>query len=273
MKRPHFALPEIYGEPLSFYEILSKLRRLLNDETDDRKNTDAELQRNINTEASAREQADTALHNGLTTETKAREQADTTLQRNINAETSARQQADTTLQRNINTEVSAREQADNELRELIRESSGGVIGVTEAQLQEEVTARQQADTALQTNIDNEVTARQQADTALQTNIDNEVMARQQADTALQTNIDNIKKQIGNIKFVYQSNVPVHFTNSRKSDALTPPENAVAILSVNGEPPWQAWTYAFYNNQFKIICVDKVQFDRSFNMNILWACSQ
>lgn len=57
-------------------------------------------------------------------------------------------------------------------------------------LANEVTARQQADTQLQTNIDNEALARQQADTQLQGNIDNEALARQQSDTQLQSNIDN-----------------------------------------------------------------------------------
>lgn len=112
MKRPHFALPEIYGEPLSFYEILSKLCQLLNEETLDRKNADDELQHNLNTEATTREQADTTLRNGLTTEANTREQADTALQNAINTEKSAREQADTTLQQNINTEANTREQAD-----------------------------------------------------------------------------------------------------------------------------------------------------------------
>ena len=152
----------------------------------------------------------------------------------IEDETHARKQADTALQQNITAEASARETADNELRELIRESSSGV---TEAQLNEEITNRQNAD------------------------------------NALQTNIDNVNERLGNLKFVYQSNVPVKFTSSRKSDALTPPENAVAILSVNGGPPDYGWSYIFFNNQFKIVATDNIMYDRSFNMNIVWACTQ
>ena len=54
----------------------------------------------------------------------------------------------------------------------------------------ESTARQSADTALDTRIDNEVSARQSADTALGTRITNETTARESADTALGTRITN-----------------------------------------------------------------------------------
>lgn len=76
----------------------------------------------------------------------------------------------------------------------------------EEALAAETQARQQADSTLQTNINNEVTARQQADKTLQSNIDAETTTRQQADQTLQTNIDteeserkaadaNLQKQI------------------------------------------------------------------------------
>lgn len=56
-------------------------------------------------------------------------------------------------------------------------------------LSAEKTARENADTQLQTAIDNEKTARENADTQLQTSIDNEKTARENADTQLQTAID------------------------------------------------------------------------------------
>ena len=59
-------------------------------------------------------------------------------------------------------------------------------------LSTEKTARENADTQLQTAIDNEKTARENADTQLQTAIDNEKTARENADTQLQTAIDNEK---------------------------------------------------------------------------------
>ena len=56
-------------------------------------------------------------------------------------------------------------------------------------LSAEKTARKDADTQLQTDIDNETQARKDADTQLQTDIDNETQARKDADTQLQTDID------------------------------------------------------------------------------------
>ena len=57
-------------------------------------------------------------------------------------------------------------------------------------LSAEKTARENADKALQTDIDNETQARKDADNQLQTDIDNETQARKDADNQLQTDIDN-----------------------------------------------------------------------------------
>ena len=56
-------------------------------------------------------------------------------------------------------------------------------------LSAEKTAREHADTELQTAIDAEKTAREDADTQLQTDINNETQARKDADTQLQTDIN------------------------------------------------------------------------------------
>ncbi len=60
---------------------------------------------------------------------------------------------------------------------------------TNALLDTETTARQNADDTLQQNIDTETTTRTTADTTLQNNIDAEASARTSADTTLQNNID------------------------------------------------------------------------------------
>ena len=57
-------------------------------------------------------------------------------------------------------------------------------------IDDEVTARKNADNALGTRIDDEVTARENADNALGTRIDDEVTARENADNALGTRIDD-----------------------------------------------------------------------------------
>ena len=95
MKRPHFALPEIYDDSLSYYDVLRKLIKSMHVISD-----------NLN-----------KIPEQIANEAKARLLGDQNLQQNINSETSAREQADTTLQNAINTETSAREQADQEIRE------------------------------------------------------------------------------------------------------------------------------------------------------------
>jgi hypothetical protein len=60
----------------------------------------------------------------------------------------------------------------------------------EKQINNEVTARTNADTQLQTNIDSEVNARAVADKSLQDQITQEGTARTEGDKTLQTNIDS-----------------------------------------------------------------------------------
>ncbi len=64
------------------------------------------------------------------------------------------------------------------------------VGRLEGLISDEEKARQDADKALQDNIDKEATTRQEEDEKLQKNIDAEAATRQQADETLQTNIDN-----------------------------------------------------------------------------------
>lgn len=81
MKRPHFALPEIYDESLSYYDVLRKLIKSMHVMND-----------NLN-----------KIPEQIANEAKARLLSDQNLQQNINAETSAREQADNALQEKINT--------------------------------------------------------------------------------------------------------------------------------------------------------------------------
>lgn len=95
MKRPHFALPEIYDDSLSYYDVLRKLIKSMHVISD-----------NLN-----------KIPEQIANEAKARLLGDQNLQQNINAETSAREQADQGLQTNIDNEKQSREQADQEIRE------------------------------------------------------------------------------------------------------------------------------------------------------------
>ena len=95
------------------------------------------------------------------------------------------------MQTNINDEKTAREAADTAL---------------ETKVGNEVTAREDADTKLQSAIDEEarkrkysVTNLENADKQLQTNIDNEAADRKAADTALQASVDTNTNDIADLK--------------------------------------------------------------------------
>ena len=79
------------------------------------------------------------------------------------------------LRKLIDGESQTREQTDTALQNAINN---------------EKSSRERADTTLRKNINDEKSAREQADTNLQQNINAEESAREQADTALQTKIDN-----------------------------------------------------------------------------------
>ena len=109
----------------------------------------------------------------VSAEANERISADNTLQANIDAANLAREQGDNTLQANIDAANLAREQGDAALTEAInKEAQDRTTAITD-----ESTARANADTTLQNNIDTaigaEATARSEADAA-------EVVARNQA---------------------------------------------------------------------------------------------
>lgn len=119
MKRPHFALPEIYDDSLSYYEVLKKLIKSMHVIDD-----------NLN-----------KIPEQIANEAKAREQADGTLQTNIDNEAMARQEADNELRELISTsggvteaqlneEVTARQQADTVLDGKISELKGDLAANT-----------------------------------------------------------------------------------------------------------------------------------------------
>ena len=95
MKRTHFALPEIYDDSLSYYDVLRKLIKSMHVISD-----------NLN-----------KIPEQIANEAKARLLGDQNLQQNINSESTTREQGDTALQQNINSEATTREQADQEIRE------------------------------------------------------------------------------------------------------------------------------------------------------------
>lgn len=84
MKRPHFALPEIYDDSLSYYDVLRKLIKSMHAIVD-----------NLN-----------KIPEQIANETKAREQADVTLQTNIDNEKQSREQADQEIREGVSADIS-----------------------------------------------------------------------------------------------------------------------------------------------------------------------
>ena len=77
-------------------ELFIELRKMIDDEVNEREHADNLLQQSINTERSDREQSDNMLQQSINTERSDREQADNMLQQSINTERSDREQADNT---------------------------------------------------------------------------------------------------------------------------------------------------------------------------------
>ena len=89
----------------------------------------------------------------------------------------------TTFNEGLSAEQTARENADTKLQTAI---------------EAEQTARENADTKLLTAIEAEQTARKNADTQLQTAIGTEKTARENADTQLQNSIDQLQQNVKNV---------------------------------------------------------------------------
>ena len=161
--------------------VTGNTQELVAAEKAERQAADQELQNQIDTltndlttEQNARTAADQAINNALAKEVADRKAAVKVVSDGLTKEISDREAADTEIQTNLNTEIADRKKA----------------------VQDEATARANADTQLQNNIDDvsaglneEKTERKAADTTLQANIDAEANARTTKDGDLQNQID------------------------------------------------------------------------------------
>lgn len=132
------------------------------------------LTNDLTTEQNARTAADQAINDALAKEVADREAAVKVVSDGLTKEISDREAADTDIQTHLNTEIADRKKA----------------------VQDEATARANADTQFQNNLDavsadlnEEKTERKAADTTLQANIDAEANARTTKDEDLQNQID------------------------------------------------------------------------------------
>lgn len=190
---------------------------------------DAEITRSANKD-SEHDNAISNLNDDLEIEADARGAADLALQANIDNEATARQDADTQLQNSLVENEFVVSAALNDLKSNKAEKEEintlqSLINQLQTKIDAEETARQNADTALQTDLEedelvistalndlNSNKADKQDLNTLQSNltteIENETTARQNADAQLQSNIDgkaNIEdvydKQTANSTFV------------------------------------------------------------------------
>ena len=254
MKNVYFAIPEIYGDSLSYYEVLRELIEAMNVIID-------------NYDTIPEQIADAVENLDIFNQLIASIATDNTKSNNAVKVYKKHDLLYATFNETVNLYESIIDFTPGTEIELIVGTNIREVNISELFIE------------LRTLIADEASAREQADNLKINKTD--ILTLEQIKTAQNLNgkvasasaLKNVNELFGNIKFVYQPNAPVKFSSSRTSDALTTPENAIAILSVTGEPPGAAWTYTFYNNQFKIKCVDDIIYDRTFNMNIVWACSQ
>ena len=226
MKNVYFAIPEIYGDSLSYYEVLRELIEAMNVIIDNYdtipeqiadavKNLDAAqlfsavLNQLIDTIATDNTKSANAvkgykkhdllyatfnetvnLYESIIDFTSGTE---TELIPGTNIREVNISELFIELRKLIDDEAHTREQTETTLQNAINtETSARSQADTTLQqnINAEASAREQGDTALQQNINAETSAREHGDTALQQNINSEASAREQADTNLQNKIDN-----------------------------------------------------------------------------------
>ena len=126
---------------------------------------------------------------------------------------------DATTASSVYSETTARADADSTLQNNINAEETARIGADDA----EITARSEADSTLQNNIDAEETARINADSTLTSNLNSEITARTNADSTLTTNL--------NSEITARTNADSTLTSNLNSE-ITARTNADSTLTTN-----------------------------------------
>jgi len=138
-----------------------------------------------------------------------------------------------------------------------------ILEVSNTDVNGEVTARMNADSTLQSNLDFEVTARQDADCTLQANLDSETTARLESDSSLQSNLQ------GNIDFEVTSRVDADSTlQSNLNSEITARTNADSTLQGNINSEITARTNADSTLQSNINAITINSYGVTTNASIL-----
>ena len=217
MNNVHFAIPEIYGETLSYYELLRNVVNKVNDLIDNYNTVPDQIAEEVkNLDASQLFSAvlEQLVDSIATDNTKSANAVKVykkhdllyaTFNETVNLYESLidfTTGTETELIVGTNIREVNISELFIELRELIddetqtREQTDTALQNADTTLQQninaETSAREQGDTTLQQNINAETSAREQADTTLQQNINAETSAREEADTTLQNAINTEK---------------------------------------------------------------------------------
>ena len=189
MKNVHFAIPEIYGETLSYYELLRKLVNKMNELIENYNTVPEQIAEAVaNLDASQLFSAAlNQLINSIAT--------DNTKSANAVKVYKKHDLLYATFNETVNLYESLINFTTGTETELIIGTNIREVNISELFIElrelidDETKAREQGDTTLQQSINAETSARQQADTTLQQSINAETSARQRADTTLQNKID------------------------------------------------------------------------------------
>ena len=190
MKNVHFAIPEIYGETLSYYELLRNLVNKVNDLIDNYNTVPDQIAEEVkNLDASQ-------LFSAVLEQLVDSVATDNTKSANAVKVYKKHDLLYATFNETVNLYESLIDFTPGTETELIVGTNIREVNISELFIElrelidDETQTREQTDTALQNAINTETSSREQADTTLQNAINTEKTVRDRADTALQTKLDN-----------------------------------------------------------------------------------
>ena len=189
MKNVHFAIPEIYGDSLSYYELLSKLVKEMNTVIENYNTIPDQIDEEVkNLDASQLFSAvlNQLIHSIATDNTKSSNAVKVYKKHDL---------LYATFNETVNLYESLIDFSTGTSNELIPGTNIREVNISELFIElrklidDEVQARNIGDTTLQQNINTEASAREQSDTTLRQYITAETSAREQGDTTLQNAIN------------------------------------------------------------------------------------